>query len=465
MAHLTETTTVRNQPAGPIICAVRRLLVPAMLGVLLALAGCAGASPTGTPDDRQAPQPPSGNGATTVTSTPAPGQAGTDSQSHSPDARPTASPDMPMPAGGLSAEGIQYTVQEGDTLSAIALRFDTTVEALAQANNLESPDLIFPGQVLTIVPPGRVQGVAAQPQPQPPSRGPNASATQPPAGSGQGGNPQGLGSGADSNISPTTPAEVRELPAAAPAPTYTPTPAPIPTVEAQPSPPAEQVEAQAARPTPVTVNGRKYDAYNRAVIKEGQWYQYTCEFDAAWVVLKTYGFDVGLEEQVRIVGLDTSVEPYFKETKDGIVIYGGDVTRYYSGNYRKNFLARTTGQAMRKLFEHFGLKVTPVRDRPSLEAALLRGELVWIKTTVDFKPWRPATWVMPDGRSYKTVLGNDHSLVVMGFNRDGVVVRDPLGPTNTNWQRKYEYHVPWKQFMAAWGAQEYDGLAVAPPKR
>jgi hypothetical protein len=72
---------------------------------------------------------------------------------------------------------------------------------------------------------------------------------------------------------------------------------------------------------------------------------------------------------------------------------------------------------------------------------------------------------MPDGRSYKTVLGNDHALVVMGFNEDGVVVRDPLGPTSTNRQRKYEYEVPWERFLASWGAQEFDGLAVAPPER
>jgi uncharacterized protein YvpB len=180
-------------------------------------------------------------------------------------------------------------------------------------------------------------------------------------------------------------------------------------------------------------------------------------------VLKTYGFDVSLEKQVEIVGVDKSIEPYYKETANGVVIYGGDVTLAYSGDYKTNFLARSSGQAMTKLFEYYNLKVTPVRDQASMEAALLRGDLVWIKTTVDFKPWKEATWIMPDGRSYKTVLGNDHAMVVMGFNKDGVVVRDPLGPTSTGRTRKYEYDVPWSKFMASWGAQGYDGLAVAPP--
>ena len=300
-----------------------------------------------------------------------------------------------------------YTVQAGDTLTGIAVKFDTTVAALMKANNLASADLIYVGQVLVI-----------------PAVGDDVA-------------------GEDVAVQPTLPPTGAVPPAVAP---------------------TETAVSAVTNPTPVVVNGRTYSAYNPAAIKEGQWYHYTCEFDAAWIVLKTYGFDVGLEKQVEIVGLDKSIEPYYKETSDGVVIYGGDVTVAYSGDYKENFLARSSGQAMRKLFEYYGLNVTAVRDRPSLEAALLKGELVWIKTTVDFKPWVPATWIMPDGSSYKTVLGNDHALVVMGFNDNGVVIRDPLGPTSTNLQRKYEYEVPWEQFMAAWGAQQFDGLAVAPPR-
>ena len=43
-----------------------------------------------------------------------------------------------------------YVVQEGDTLGKIAQRFGTTVDALVEANNIEDPDLIFPGQRLRI---------------------------------------------------------------------------------------------------------------------------------------------------------------------------------------------------------------------------------------------------------------------------------------------------------------------------
>jgi LysM repeat protein len=43
-----------------------------------------------------------------------------------------------------------YTVQPGDTLSAIAARFGTTYQAIAAANGIADPNLIFPGQLLVI---------------------------------------------------------------------------------------------------------------------------------------------------------------------------------------------------------------------------------------------------------------------------------------------------------------------------
>lgn len=43
-----------------------------------------------------------------------------------------------------------YTVQSGDSLSAIAARFGTTVSALQSANNIRNANLIYPGQVLKI---------------------------------------------------------------------------------------------------------------------------------------------------------------------------------------------------------------------------------------------------------------------------------------------------------------------------
>src|SRR5262249_11204004 len=129
--------------------------------------------------------------------------------------------------------------------------------------------------------------------------------------------------------------------------------------------------------------------------------------------------------------------------------------------YKKNFLARTTGAAMRRVFEWYGLRATPVHDRAGVEAALRDGALVWMKTTVDFKKWRPAIWRAPEGATYRTVLGNDHAVVAIGFNSAGVVIRDVLGPTSSNWHRPYEYEVDWERFLSAWGAQDFDGLAVA----
>jgi LysM repeat protein len=50
----------------------------------------------------------------------------------------------PPPSSGT------YTVQPGDTLFSIAVRFHTTIYALQIKNNLANPNFIYPGQVLTI---------------------------------------------------------------------------------------------------------------------------------------------------------------------------------------------------------------------------------------------------------------------------------------------------------------------------
>lgn len=219
---------------------------------------------------------------------------------------------------------------------------------------------------------------------------------------------------------------------------------------------AAQDEVRAARPA------RTYDAYVPAATKAGQYFYYTCEFDAAWVILKTFGHDVPFEEQLAIVGYDESVEPTLRETEDGFVIDGGDITSAFSGDYTGNLFARTTGEAMTPLFEEFGLDASPVRTRGEIEAALDRGALIWSKATVDFLPWEPATWVTPDGEEIGGVVGNDHAVVLIGYDDEVVVVRDVLGPTNTNWERADEYEVPWTTYLEVLEAQARDALAVAP---
>jgi peptidoglycan endopeptidase LytE len=59
---------------------------------------------------------------------------------------PAASAGVGLPA----AASTTYRVQYGDTLSSIAARFGTSYEALAAANHLSDPNLIFPGQVLVV---------------------------------------------------------------------------------------------------------------------------------------------------------------------------------------------------------------------------------------------------------------------------------------------------------------------------
>jgi len=76
---------------------------------------------------------------------------------------PTATPATPTPTPTPSGTTTTYVVQPGDTLTRIAQRFGTTVQALLAANpQITNPNLIYVGQVIEI--PG---GQAATPTPTP----------------------------------------------------------------------------------------------------------------------------------------------------------------------------------------------------------------------------------------------------------------------------------------------------------
>jgi LysM repeat protein len=68
-------------------------------------------------------------------------------------ASPTAAP-APVVSPSPSPEQQTYTVESGDTLSEIAQRFDTTVEAIMEANDRDDPDVLSIGDELIIPPPG-----------------------------------------------------------------------------------------------------------------------------------------------------------------------------------------------------------------------------------------------------------------------------------------------------------------------
>lgn len=61
-----------------------------------------------------------------------------------------ATPPSPTTAAPASSSSLTYTIQSGDTLAAIADRFNVSVDAIVAANSIDNPDVISVGQQLTI---------------------------------------------------------------------------------------------------------------------------------------------------------------------------------------------------------------------------------------------------------------------------------------------------------------------------
>ena len=214
---------------------------------------------------------------------------------------------------------------------------------------------------------------------------------------------------------------------------------------------------------PVTIDGRTYTAYTETFVKQGQWDLYTCEFDVAHMIMKTFGVETTLDELLGYVGFDNPFQPYAEQTPSGLVIYGGDIGEAFCGDLTYNTFAKTRGSAIRRAFEGFDFPVETVSSRSGVERGLGAGKLMWLKTTVDFTAYVPTRWLTPDGTTYPTVYDNDHCVAAIGYDDDVVVIRDALGPTNTNWERGYEYEVPWSAFMDCWSSSGYDGLLISRP--
>lgn len=133
---------------------MRRLIAIALLGSVLAACGGGNNTPPG--------QRPAATETATAPSAPATTPGGASTRSPSPSPTPAANPQT-------------YTVVAGDTLWDIAARFNTTVQAIAELNELDDEDALSIGQVLKLPGASPAPSTSASPSA---SSSPSATPTQ-----------------------------------------------------------------------------------------------------------------------------------------------------------------------------------------------------------------------------------------------------------------------------------------------
>ena len=67
-------------------------------------------------------------------------------------------PQLENHTGNINTQTVFYTVKRGDTLWGIAQTYGTTVEELERINSISNPNVIFPGQVLRILTNSTIEG-------------------------------------------------------------------------------------------------------------------------------------------------------------------------------------------------------------------------------------------------------------------------------------------------------------------
>ena len=162
---LARTTTVIEDPggvrawlSGALLDRRRWPAIPAVLLVTtlftLAISGFRANNPATVVATGSPPAPTRTPAATArPTAAPSPAPVATEAPSLEPSTAPTVAPTAPptaAPSVGPAASFRIYVVQSGDTLSAIASRFGTTVQAIVNLNNLSDPGRLSIGQVLKI---------------------------------------------------------------------------------------------------------------------------------------------------------------------------------------------------------------------------------------------------------------------------------------------------------------------------
>jgi uncharacterized protein YvpB len=168
-----------------------------------------------------------------------------------------------------------------------------------------------------------------------------------------------------------------------------------------------------------------------------QWYNLSCEYSATRMITAFYGKEINDTEFINLI-------PFHPNPHVG---FRGDINGYFGGTGNYGIYAEPIAKAL----EEKGFKTKLLVNGPQSlkeELALGRPVQVWVIAGMG---WGSPYMAEYEGLNFK-LAGGEHSIVIYGYDNDGVYVADPGYGTQ-------DYY-SWGTFLRSWSYFDYMAMSV-----
>ena len=148
-----------------------------------------------------------------------------------------------------------------------------------------------------------------------------------------------------------------------------------------------------------------------------------CETVALYTLLKYYKVNVPLEELIN--KLEKGEKPYYENE----TMYGGDPEREFLGNPKRKDGYGVYEKPIEKLANYYKPGIKNITKKPLRKILKLvkKGYPVQVWTSIDAKKPKIANHTWVDKKTNKKIIWKQpfHSVVIVGYSKDKIIVADP----------------------------------------